>query len=480
MALVVIAVLGSLTSVVAALLPGWSISRLTPVAALSGRFPIRPGESRAHRGAFVLAGGGLLLLGVGGFLTARAFAPRAQESPLGPYVAMLGLILLVAGTVWATPYVVRQVGRGGERLTLSGRYAFRDAARHRFRSAAAVMALTITVAGAVLAGFGFTTAARAMAQDFGNAPNTFTTYPGAARSDTGRTAELQRTVARVVGGPVEAVETAQVLGPHQRDVTVKGAFVASLQTTSSADLRTILGGGHEDVVRAFDDGAVVRFGGGSGKEEVTLTTHGRRGAKAERWTLPVVAAGTAWTLGNDSGFRHFVVSPEVVADLGLRAAYGSIDFRASQPFTQDVIDRLSVRGISGYSSDPERHRVLLLQWAGPLAAGLLSLLVVGVAVALSSAESRDDVATLAAVGAGPWRRRSLGAMHGLFLGVVGCVLGAVVALPSGVAFTQLDGLRGVDVPWLATLATLAVVMLSAFLAGWLVTPSRLRLTRRVT
>ena len=32
-----------------------------PVAALSGRFPVRPGESRAHRGAFVLAGGGLLL-----------------------------------------------------------------------------------------------------------------------------------------------------------------------------------------------------------------------------------------------------------------------------------------------------------------------------------------------------------------------------------------------------------------------------------
>jgi putative ABC transport system permease protein len=178
--------------------------------------------------------------------------------------------------------------------------------------------------------------------------------------------------------------------------------------------------------------------------------------------------------------RHFVVSPEVVADLGLRAAYGSLDFRAAQPFTQDVIDRLQVRGIEGYSSDPERHRVLLLQWAGPLGAGLLSLLVVGVAVALAAAESRDDVATLAAVGAGPWRRRSLGAMHGLFLGVVGCLLGAVIALPSGVAFTQLDGLAGVDLPWLATGATLALVLAASLLAGWAVTPSRLRLTRRTT
>jgi putative ABC transport system permease protein len=121
-----------------------------------------------------------------------------------------------------------------------------------------------------------------------------------------------------------------------------------------------------------------------------------------------------------------------------------------------------------------------MQFAGLGVAGLLSALVVGVAVALSAAESRDDVATLVAVGAGPWRRRVMGAMHGLFLGLVGGLLGAAVGLPAGMAFTQVDGLAGVDVPWLATVGTLAVVLVAAPTAGWVVSPSRLRLTRRTT
>ena len=149
-----------------------------------------------------------------------------------------------------------------------------------------------------------------------------------------------------------------------------------------------------------------------------------------------------------------------------------------EPFTQDVLDRLAVYGIYGQSEDPDRLRVEQMQYLGLVAAGLLSALVVGIAVAMASAESRDDVATLAAVGAGPWRRRSLGAMHGLFLGIVGCVLGLAVGLPSGLAFTQVDGLPGVDVPWLSSLGTVASVLVLGLVAGWVVTPSRLRLTRR--
>jgi putative ABC transport system permease protein len=54
--LVGIGVLGSVTGLAAALLPAWSVGRLTPVTALSGRFPIRPGESRAGAPAGVPAG----------------------------------------------------------------------------------------------------------------------------------------------------------------------------------------------------------------------------------------------------------------------------------------------------------------------------------------------------------------------------------------------------------------------------------------
>jgi hypothetical protein len=55
-----------------------------------------------------------------------------------------------------------------------------------------------------------------------------------------------------------------------------------------------------------------------------------------------------------------------------------------------------------------------------------------------------------------------------------------VGLPGALAFVQLNGEAGVDVPWGSFLGTLAAVALLSPVAGWLVTPSRLPLTRRTT
>ena len=111
-------------------------------------------------------------------------------------------------------------------------------------------------------------------------------------------------------------------------------------------------------------------------------------------------------------------------------------------------------------------------------AGLLTLVVAGIAVALAAAEGRADTATMAAIGAGPWRRRGLGAMHGLFLGVVGGLLGVLVGLPAAASLMQVDGLPGIAVPWLVIAAALLVVPLLGAAAGWVVTPTRLPLVRR--
>jgi putative ABC transport system permease protein len=104
--------------------------------------------------------------------------------------------------------------------------------------------------------------------------------------------------------------------------------------------------------------------------------------------------------------------------------------------------------------------------------------VVGIAVALSTAEGQADQATMAAVGAGPWRRRALGAMHGLFLGVVGVLLGVAVGLPGGAAVMQVDGVPGVTIPWSQVAAVLLVVPLLGWCAGWLAASSRLSMVRR--
>ncbi len=73
---------------------------------------------------------------------------------------------------------------------------------------------------------------------------------------------------------------------------------------------------------------------------------------------------------------------------------------------------------------------------------------------------------------------ALGAMHGLFLGLVGTALGLVIAVPAGLSLTQVDGVAGFVVPWSTLLGTLLVAPLFAALAGWLVTPTRLSLVRR--
>ncbi len=486
--LVVVGLLGIVTAVVAALLPAWSMARLSPVAALSGRFPVKSGESRAHRGALVLAGGGLLLVVGGGWATARSFAPRGGESPLGPFVAGIGLVLVVAGAIWATPYVVRLVAGAGRSLPLSGRYAFRDAGRHRFRSAAAVMALTITVGGAVLSGFAFSSVAAT--QEAGGSyqpPSSLVIY---SQDDAAAAATVEE-----VYGPVEVVRSRGVqmprtsLGPDRRDrsLAVTGMWHGGRLRVIDADSLSALvpPGSRAEALAALERGDVVALAGpgvpDDGVARLRVTSRDAEPPSRDRLPLTVVPRQLSVETSDLTGSAF--MSGAAVERVGGELTSPGRDFGQTlllggEPFTQDVLDRLEVYGIYGQSEDPDRLRVEQMQYLGLVVAGLLSALVVGIAVAMASAESRDDVATLAAVGAGPWRRRSLGAMHGLFLGIVGCVLGLAVGVPSGLAFTQVDGLPGVDVPWVSSLGTVASVLVLGLVAGWLVTPSRLRLTRR--
>jgi putative ABC transport system permease protein len=107
----------------------------------------------------------------------------------------------------------------------------------------------------------------------------------------------------------------------------------------------------------------------------------------------------------------------------------------------------------------------------------LTSVVAGIAVALTAAEGKDDVATMSAVGAGTWHRRAIGGMQGLFVGLVGVCLGVGVGVPGGLSLSQVDGAKGFSIPG-ATLASICLLPLLASAAGWVVTPGRLRLSRR--
>ncbi|MEU9200707.1 ABC transporter permease [Streptomyces sp. NPDC048332] len=134
--LVVIAVLGLVTGLLAAFAPAIVAARQSVLESLTGRRGVR----RSSRvlptvGACVLALGiaVAVLGGTGGDATLVAG---------GSVVAEIGLLACI-------PVIVGLLGRLGRRLPLSPRMALRDAARNRGRTAPAVAAVMAAVAGSV-------------------------------------------------------------------------------------------------------------------------------------------------------------------------------------------------------------------------------------------------------------------------------------------------------------------------------------------
>jgi putative ABC transport system permease protein len=491
LAVVGVTLLGSVTGLLAALVPALSIGRLTPVAALAGRFPIRPGESRAHRPAFLVAGSGLVMLLLGGLWTAREFAPPPlrqrvadefgfRPSPLPVVLAGFGLLLLIGGAVWSAPYVVRRLAGLGRGLPLSGRFAFRDAARHRFRTAAAAVALTMTVAGTVFAGFVVQSVAATVATDDGLPPHSMMLYVdeyGPVRATPERLDRMLDTVHDVVG-PATTLVASRVASPDRRDqelgLTARGGGYATVMVVDEESLRWLVGD-DAAALETFRSGGVVttdKVRDGA----VTAALHpGARNAE-NRWTLPAVKVTPGTT--HQGELSSAWVSAATAAGLGLTSRPSSVLVVAERQLSADDMTRLGVHGIDAWSRDLDVARMDLVRRGVTAGAGLLTLLVVGIAVALSTAEGQADQATMAAVGAGPWRRRALGAMHGLFLGVVGVLLGVAVGLPGGAAVMQVDGVPGVTIPWSQVGAVLLVVPLLGWCAGWLAASSRLSMVRR--
>jgi putative ABC transport system permease protein len=113
------------------------------------------------------------------------------------------------------------------------------------------------------------------------------------------------------------------------------------------------------------------------------------------------------------------------------------------------------------------------------AATVVTLLGVAISVSLSAAEGRADLATLAAVGAPPRRRRNLAAAQAWVLGQLGCVLGVGIGALYGYTAHAAFGSPRFMVPWQEIGGIVIVVPLFAGLLAWLLTRSRLPMVRRL-
>jgi putative ABC transport system permease protein len=122
------------------------------------------------------------------------------------------------------------------------------------------------------------------------------------------------------------------------------------------------------------------------------------------------------------------------------------------------------------------------------AAALVALAATWIAVGLAAAESRADLATLAAVGAAPRTRRKVAGAQAGVIAATGVVLGSGVGALLGIVFVQVQAAAGtrwpdpswqVVVPWGVLAAVVIGLPTTAAGAAALCTRSRLPLVRRI-
>jgi putative ABC transport system permease protein len=518
-----VALAGVLSGVAASALPALWAGRMLPVDALAARFR---GGSRSH-GRRSLTGAVLLVLGLGcglyaGHLLTADFAayeralPSAAitgrdifaPSPGGPVRLIAGgAVLDVIGLVLLMPALIGWIARAGAHLPLSARLAVRDADRHGHRTGPAASAIAVAVTGSIALAFLLAGSfhARRVNDHPSVPPHTLAVRPTDTSTRTLLVAARLAAV-QVPGGRRHTISIPFVAGekPALGREDEAGRTLSLVRQDSScpaglapgvcspiaippggplaiagvdAVLRLVAGKDLDRAERrALARGSVLVFDAtmldAAGDVHVSTPTGDLR--------LPGRLVPSTLTYGV---LPAGLISAQAARAHGWSIAPGlvlvSYSPRASPDEVAAALTAADQAGASATrNSLPDKPENLVLTLLAA-AAAFVTVVGVAVSVALSVAESRADLATLAAVGAQPARRRLVSASQALLVGGLGCTLGAGVG--AFVAFTAraTTGSSGFVVPWTDLAVTVLAVPLLAACVAALCTRARLPMVRRV-
>lgn len=521
-----IGLVGVVTGLAAAYLPARSAARQDVVTALAGRRgAVRTGARVPLIGALLALAGAGIAIG-GAVLAANTLAVLA-----GAIVAEVGLIV-------CTPALLGLAGRLGRWLPLSPRMALRDAARNRSSAAPAVAAIMAAVAGSV--GIGIYVAStsahdRASYQaGLRHGDAGLELQPGTSALAAQAASVLKRTLParevvvisglpRMCGMALSAsCPAVQALPPPARRCPINDStsieqarrlqsdprctpgvlpsyhYLPPVQIDDGTVAPTLSGGPATAVVTALRAGKVVVFDP-SVVHQGKTSLHISNGTETER-QVPAVA------VTEGPAYASVVIPPELARSLGLPATptmvYASnrtVPTERQEQAAQGALSRLGIEGYllveRGYL---DRYTVGLL--ALLIAAAVITLGASGIATALSNVDGRQDLVTLAAVGASPRVRRVLSMSRAGVIAILGTALGTVVGFvpPVGLilvtrvvereASTQVSPGLGVStygvtalpltVPWTNLAVTSLVVPAIAILIAGIFSRSRLPVERR--
>ncbi|MDD9350289.1 FtsX-like permease family protein, partial [Mumia sp.] len=492
-------VLGAVAAFLAALVPARQVANQEVSAALTGR-PSRPGR----RNGWPLVGLALVAVGL-----ALCFTRGVR--PGGEIAVASGTIAVVLGTVFLTPLVLAGVGRLGRALPLPLRLAVRDTTRQRARSTPAVAAVMASVAG-------LTALAIAGASDFEQERRSYTfAYPLGTTmlsEESGPVDTAAQAAGEAAGVTFTPIGTA---GQRGSDAAGEGWIDVAVETEDWGrwDTREVAVATPEELAGwgielTPEQGETLRTGGAlvagpsllDGDGRVTLGTYEETSDGASEDLRTVALDGSAADLGMGAvpQGREPVVALAVIAPQTAQAQ--AIPYERSRALADSTLTaqqlrdvRASLREMPGLQSTwTERGfqetftlQLLLLIGAGGIAVLIGTLSATGLALV----DARPDLATLAAVGAGPRMRRAVAAAQAVVLGVLGAALGVVVGFAPGLAAARplttdrwgaLEGSPGgpvIDIPWAVLVTLVLVVPMIAGAVAAVATRGRVPLTRRL-
>ncbi len=444
--LVPIVVIATLASTVAALIPARTAVRTSPLQALAGRRPLGPYPRRLVTRGAAAAGVGLFLLAV-----ATAGAAQLSDSTSGGMslfvlTGIVGSVAVILGTCAMSPILVSALGPLATSLRGTARLAARSVARQRSRTGAVVAAIAVVAAGAVAGTSAWLTAEMRYDTQSVSIPDDLvaityavgadesdlvTTPPDALLDDVrkvvpdGRVLVGERAFASGEPGPYEPTSLLVV------DEEVAEVLQLDDSVRESLDRGDILmrGLGSDDDLPETQPLVMVDAAGNE-----VLTVEARRADASEDWWA------SDWAP---------LISPATAEALGLTTVPGPVFVQAATALTADQRDRLVDLAADAYleylpddtselayanvwidhpseSGEPSGLTVTAVLFA---VATVATLAVVGLGLALSAAETRDERDVLAAVGAPPatlWRLASLKAVALTITGIlVGIPLGFV-------------------------------------------------------
>ncbi|MFF7458521.1 FtsX-like permease family protein [Kitasatospora sp. NPDC008115] len=505
--LLAIAAVGVVTALAAAVVPAVQAARRDVVAGLTGRDTVGAPSRRLPLLGVLLVGLGAAtaLYGAGqdgglpviGSLTRRALAVLA-----GAATAELGVLLF-------TPLLIALFGRLAGRLPLGPRLALRDSARHRGRTAPAVAAVLAAVAGAVAVGV-YTTGTQAQERAAYHPPAPVgavlldaVVEPGGPETVKLRTAVERELPGLGVRGDVHDMTYVFCQGCSST-VLAKGAGQAgpgrhwNRATAGDVNVLHNLFGVHDrKAEEALAAGRAVVFDRAYLHDgRAVLTMQGAAAAAApgqapavEQREVPVDAV----LVENADAARYgsVLMSPEAVRAAGLvprpagavwlpkDAPDGKAQQRAEAAVVR-ILPQAMLHVERGYQPKNDVNTLALGGFAAVVVLGAAA-----VATGLAAADSRNDRATLVAVGAPPRIHRVQAGLQCLLIAGIGAVLGTVSGfvpalglLRSRAAAEAGASAMRVEVPWGLLLLVAVVLPVVAGLGAAAFTRGRLPLTRR--